>query len=308
VSARLTGPVVDLPSEVPTLVPWSSPSLVLLGFVALIGVVILLGRSSTARFEGARFTFDGNCAVVRERAVVAASAGSSAPSAGVPADAPVDAPSRPLPAAAATHPAGRALPARTSTWWLTDDAAEDPASAVVAGPFEDRIDAEWAALANGLAAGVRPAYGVLGADGVLIARDPGSERAWLVALGLQLARLPEDWDAFLSDTDDLGTLVVEVGAALLEVGLPMFDCAALGPDDGDPAGGVCLVPDPSSGGILATWRTHDRMAVDEVRGTAVGSAVQQAMTAALGDVLGRLGFCVRALPSGAAYLVTDERC
>jgi hypothetical protein len=304
VSPRLAGPVADLPPEVPSAMALSSPSLVLLGFVALIGLVILLGRSSTARFEGTRFAFDGNCAVVRERAVVAASAG-SVPSAG----APVDVPSRPLPAAAVAHPAGGALPtARTATWWLTDDAAEDPASAVVAGPFDDRIDAEWAALANGLAAGVRPAYGVLGPDGVLITRDPGSERAWLVALGLQLARLPEDWDAFLSDTDDLGTLVVEVGAALLEAGLPLYDCAALGPDDGDPTGGVCLVPDPGSGGILATWRTHDRMAVDEVRGTAVGSAVHQAMTAALGDVLGRLGFCVRLLPSGAAYLVTDERC
>src|SRR5690349_16567639 len=149
---------------------WSSPSLVLLGFVALIGVVILLGRSSTARFEGARFAFEGNGAAVLERAVVAASAGSvsSAP-------APLDVPSRQLPAAAAGHPAGRGLSAaRTATWWLTDDAAEDPAAAVVAGPFDDRIDAEWAALANGLAAGVRPAYGVLGTDGVLIARDPGS--------------------------------------------------------------------------------------------------------------------------------------
>src|SRR3712207_8828019 len=46
------------------------------------------------------------------------------------------------------------------------------------------------------------------------------------------------------------------------------------------SGGVCLVPDPASGGILATWRTHDRMAVDQVRGTAVGSAVHRAMTEA----------------------------
>jgi hypothetical protein len=287
--------------------------LVLLGFLALIAVVVLLGRSSTARFEGGRheggpYAFAANLAVVRESVSVAAAA-SAGSTAGPSAGAPADAASRPLPAAAAGHPAGRSRPAaRTATWWLTDDAAEDPTSAVVAGPFGDRIDAEWAALATGLAAGVRPAFGVLAADGALIARDSGSERAWLVALGLQLARLPEDWDAFLSDTDDLGTLVVEVGAALLEAGLPLYDCAAFGPDDGDPTGGVCLVPDPSSGGILATWRSHDRMAVDQVRGTAVGNAVHQAMTAALGEVLTSLGFCVRPLPSGAGHLVTDELC
>jgi hypothetical protein len=311
VSVRLAGPVADLSLEVPTAMPWSSPSMVLLGFVALVGLVIVLGRSSTARYEGDRYAFAQNSAhAQRERAAVAASAaaieagegaGGTRPSAG--------APPRPLPASAAAHPAGRSLPAaRPATWWLVDEAAEDPASAVVAGPFGDAIDAEWSALATGLAAGVRPEYGVLRADGSLSRRDPGSDRAWLVALGLQLARLPEDWDAFLSDTDELGTLVVEVGAALLEAGLPLYDCAAFDPEDSDPSGGVCLVPDPASGGILASWRSHDRLAVDQVRGTAVAAAVQQAMTVALGDVLTRLGFCVRPLPSGAGHLVTDERC
>ncbi len=311
-SVRLAGPVADLPLEVPSAVSWSSPSLVLLGFLALVGLVIVLGRSSTARYEVDAFAFAGNCADVRrlEHAVVAASpsgAGAArtdtgpAPSAG-PA-------SLSLPPAAAGHPAGRSLAgARPPAWWLVDDGADDPASAVVAGPYGDRIDAEWVVQATDLATGVRPAYGVLGADGALIARDPGSDRAWLVALGLQLARLPEDWDAFLSDTDELGTLVVEVGAALLEAGLPLYDCAAYGDDDGDPSGGVCLVPDPGSGGILATWRPHDRMAVQQVRGAAVGAAVQQAMTAVLGEVLTTLGFCVRPLPSGAGHLVTDELC
>ena len=323
-SVRLAGPVADLPPEVPTAVPWSSPSLVLLGFLALVGLVIVLGRSSTARYEGGRYAFDQNCAEVRREpaAAVAASGAGSGAGAGAGstsgseaggtavADLPsAAAPARSLPAAAAAHPAGRSLPtARTAAWWLVDDAAEDPASAVVAGPFGDRIDAEWAAMATGLATGVRPGYGVLAGDGALISRDPGSDRAWLVALGLQLARLPEDWDAFLSDTDELGTLVVEVGAALLEAGLPLYDCAALDSDEGDSSGGVCLVPDPVSGGILATWRLHDRMAVQQVRGAAVGDAVQQAMTAVLGDVLATLGFCVRPLSSGAGHLVTDEPC
>jgi hypothetical protein len=312
VSARLAGTVADLPLEVPAAVPWSSPSLVLFGFLALIGLVIVLGRSSTARYEGARYAFAANSTDARrEPAAVAAGAGVEAvagPAEAPPAP-PVAAPAvaRPLPAGAAAHPAGRALPAaRTATWWLVDDGAEAPGPAVVAGPFGDRIDAEWAAMATGLASDIRPTFGVLGADGTLVARDPGSERAWLVALGLQLARLPEDWDAFLDDTDDLGTLVVEVGAALLEAGLPLYDCAALDAEDGDPSGGVCLVPDPSSGGILATWRSHDRMAVQQARGAAVGAAVHQAMTAVLGNVLTTLGFSVRPLSSGAGHLITGE--
>ena len=311
-SARLAGPVADLPLEVQPAVPWSSPSLVLLGFLALVGVVIALGRSSTARYEVGAYAFAGNGTDVRrlEPAAVAASPSGAGVASTATGPAPSAGPaSRSLPAAAAGHPAGRSLAGgRPPAWWLVDDAAEDPTSAVVAGPYGDRIDAEWGALATELATGVRPAYGVLGADGALIARDPGSDRAWLVALGLQLARLPEDWDAFLSDTDELGTLVVEVGAALLEAGLPLYDCAAYGEDDGDPSGGVCLVPDPGSGGILATWRSHDRMAVQQVRGAAVGAAVQQAMTAVLGEVLTTLGFCVRPLPSGAGHLVTDEPC
>jgi hypothetical protein len=294
--------------------------LVLLGFLALVGLVIVLGRSSTARYEGARYAGGGyafernRTEPRREPAAVGAPAGAAeaagAPPADVPsAGVPPETPPRPLPAAAADHPAGRSRPAaRTVAWWLVDDAAEDPAASVVAGPFDDRIDAEWAALATGLAEEARPTYGVLGADGALISRDPGSDRAWLVALGLQLARLPEDWDAFLSDTDELGTLVVEVGAALLEAGLPLYDCAAMAPEEGDPSGGVCLVPDPVSGGILATWRAHDRMAVQQVRGALIGDAVHRAMTAVLGDVLTKLGFCVRPLPSGAGHLVTDEPC
>jgi hypothetical protein len=309
VSARLAGPVADLPPEVSIAVPWSSPSLVLLGFLALVGLVILLGRSSTARYEGSHFAFDGNCAAVsREPAAAVAASASASSGAGPSGGVSAGTPPRPLPAAAAAHPAGRSLnAARPATWWLVDDAAEDPTAAVVAGPFGDSVDAEWVALSTGLADGVRPGFGVLRSDGALAPRDPGSDRAWLVALGLQLARLPEDWDEFLSDTDELGTLVVEVGAALLEAGLPLYDCAAFDPEDGDPSGGVCLVPDAASGGILATWRAHDRMAVEQVRGTAVNAAVQQVMTAAVAEVLTTVGFCVRPLPSGAGHLITDER-
>jgi hypothetical protein len=222
----------------------------------------------------------------------------------VPAAGPVQSAS----AGAAGHPAGRALDTtRTAAWWLVDGESDERTPDVVAGPFPDRIDAEWAALATGLAATVRPSHGVLRSDGALARREPDSERAWLVELGLQLAKLPEDWDEFLSDTDELGTLVVELGAALIEAGLPLYDCAALDPDEGSPSGGVCLVPDPRSGGIVVTWRTHDRLAVHQVRGTAVGNALQRTMTATLGDVLAELGFSVLPLPSGAGHLVTLDR-
>jgi hypothetical protein len=273
---------------------------VLLGFVAMLGLVVALARSSTAAYE-----FDRNCAAVRqtEPAVAAAPAARVATPAALGSGS-----AQPAPTGAAAHPAGRSLAAaREATWWLVDEESDERTPEIVAGPFPDAVDAEWAALATGLAAAVRPSYGVLRPDGALARREPTAERAWLVALGLQLARLPEDWDEFLSDADELGTLVVEVGAALLEAGLPLYDCAALGPDDGDPTGGVCLVPDPASGGILVSWRAHDRMAVQQVRGAAVGSAVQQAMTAVLGEVLARMGFDVQPLPSGAGHLVTLDR-
>jgi hypothetical protein len=305
VSLRLAGPASDLRLEALDLVPWSSPTSVVIAFLALVGLVIVLGRSSTARFE-----FDRNCADVRtrEHAVAAVSTGRAA----APAMASTGAPAldgglpAPVPAGSGGHPAGRAIATRTATWWLVDDEGDDRAPEVIAGPFDDRIDAEWAALASGLAAGVRPAYGVLRSDGALARRQPTAERTWLVELGLQLSRLPSDWDAFLSDTDELGTLVVEVGEALLEAGLPLYDCAALWPEEGDPTGGVCLVPDPGSGGILVSWRAHDRMAVQQLRGTSVGDAVHRAMTAALGDVLAQLGFDVRPLPSGAGHLVVPD--
>jgi hypothetical protein len=283
-------------------VPWSSPGFVLLGFLALVGVVIALARSSTARYE-----FDRNRADVPARAPAVATAsavaGGTVPAMFADVPAPVAGGSADAPAPGG-HPAGRSLARSAPAWWLVDDESDDDAPEVIAGPFGDRIDAEWSALSTGLVATVRPSYGVLRADGALARRDPSPDRSWLVELGLQLSRLPEDWDAFLTDTDELGTLVVEVGEALLEAGLPLYDCAALWPEEGDPTGGVCLVPDPASGGILVSWRAHDRMAVQQVRGAAVGSAVQQAMTAAVGDVLTRMGFDVRPLPSGAGHLVT----
>ena len=116
------------------------------------------------------------------------------------------------------------------------------------GPFHDRMEADWAVLADGAAAVRRAVYGALRLDGGVVRRQSPQELAWLTELGEQLDRLPEDWDEGSADDDDdaLVTLVVEVAAALVEAGLPVHDCA------GDsPAGGVCLTPEP--GRNAASW-------------------------------------------------------
>ena len=128
-----------------------------------------------------------------------------------------------------------------------------------------------------------------------------------VTAGLGLAGPPgraaraaaHDWDAVLSDEDPLTTLVVEVTAALSEAGLPLHD-------DGGPAseaGGACLIPEPDLGGIVVTWRQHDRMSVDQVHGAVADAVVQQAMNRALAEVLAARGFVVDAFGGASGHVV-----
>jgi hypothetical protein len=128
------------------------------------------------------------------------------------------------------------------------------------------------------------------------------ERAWLGELGEQLDRLPEDWNGLLSDTDPLTTLVVEVAAAVVEAGLPLHDVHRQ-----DPAGGVCLVPEPSSCGVLVSWRPHDRMSLHQVRGATSDAAVRELMNATIADVLAQLGFVVEPYGATGRALVTALR-
>jgi hypothetical protein len=207
----------------------------------------------------------------------------------------------------AAHPAGTRTgdrPQAPSSWWLVDESGDLPQGQIVAGPFADRLEADWAAMAAGLSASTRPVHGVQQDDGTVVRRQSPQDRAWLAELGEQLARLPEEWDELLSDTDELTTLVVEVGAALVEAGLPLHDCALRGPDDAAPAGGVCLTPDPGAGGILVSWRQHDRMSVHQVRGAAADTVVQRTMNAAVASVLGQLGFEVEPVPASGCFRVT----
>ena len=177
-------------------------------------------------------------------------------------------------------------------WFLATEDDE-----VVAGPFADRLGADWAALAGMPGA---PVHGVRRPDGGLTPRPTPEDRAWLAELGDQLDRLPEHWDEDLSDDDPTGTLVVEVAAALVEAGLPLHDCAGDGA-----AGGVCLTPVPDCAGVLVSWRQHDRMGVDQVRGPGTVAAVQWTMNAAVAGCLEQLGFLVAPIGSSGCSLVID---
>ena len=265
------------------------PTVTVLGFCLFTGVVVALGTSSTARYE-----FERNGARAPQRQPAPA-----------PTTAPDPAPVRPTgnaDAAAGQHTVEVAVrPTVTTTaggdrgWWLLDETAQ-----VLAGPFGDRIDADWAALSEGLTAVA--IFGVRTADGGVVPRPSPEERAWLGELGEQLDRLPEDWDGLLTDTDPLTTLLVEIAAALVEAGLPLHDSAG-----GDPAGGVCLFPEIGSGGVLVSWRSHDRMSLHSVRGPAADDIVAELMNATVGHVLEQLGFVVEPYGATGCSLVTALR-
>ncbi|MCW2581136.1 MAG: hypothetical protein JWR82_2737 [Blastococcus sp.] len=261
------------------------PTVTVLGFFVFTAVVVILATSSTARYE-----FERNGARQPQAAAPRSAhpAGRRAPSRTAGA---TDAQAQPQTVDLAVRPAP-APPTGGSAWWLVDDSAQ-----IVAGPFADRIDADWAALAGGLSA--VSAFGARRTDGVVAVRPSPEERAWLAELGNQLDRLPNDWDALLSDTDPLTTLVVEIAATLVEAGLPLYDAA-----QGSPAGGICLVPEPAAQGVVVSWRTHDRMSVHQLRGAAAHATVQQSMNAAIADVLANLGFVVEPFGRTGSSLIT----
>ncbi|PZA19613.1 hypothetical protein [Modestobacter versicolor] len=278
------------------------PVVAVLGFVVLAALVVALAQSSTARYEFERNQVQGQ----RQQAAVPAAAepvlvGAATvarPVAGGGAAVEEIAPEL---LGAAAHPAGKrvAEPLTPPAWWLVQEDASGAIERVVDGPFHDRMEADWAALAGGSAEAGRPVYGVLRLDGRLVRRQSPQEQAWLAELGEQLDRLPEDWDGPLADEDELVTLVVEVAAALVEAGLPLHDCAGDGV-----SGGVCLTPEPSRGGVLVSWHQHDRMSREQVRGAETDAAVQQTMNGAITDCLRQLGFDAESLGESGCSLVT----
>ena len=278
------------------------PTVTLVGWLAMAALVIALGRGSTIRYEYERSGVPQPAA-----AGGAPGAGRTAAPGAEPhgADDAAQPEARPSAVATASHPAGKRIQGGTSAWWLVDgEDGED----VAAGPFPGRFEAEWFALAEGFPASVRPAHGVQGPAGGLLRRQTTDERAWFAELGDSLDRLPDDWDGLLSEDDALTTLVVEVGAALLEAGLPLHDGSMREAGGEGPAGGVCLTPDPGCGGVLVAWRQHDRMDLLAVRGTAAGTAVRRTMTAAVAEVLSELGFLVEPIgPWGCCRVTAPTR-
>ena len=265
------------------------PAVAVLGFLLFTGVVVALGTSSTARYE-----FERNGAGQPRRAAAhsAVTQPAGGRTTGRPAGA-TDAQARPQAVGVAVRPAPSTGDA--PAWWLVGESAQ-----VLAGPFADQIDADWAALADGL-----PAVSVFGArraDGSIAVKPSPAERAWLGQLGAELDRLPEDWDELLSDTDPLTTLVVEVAAAVVEAGLPLQDLRQR-----DSAGGVCLVPEPGLRGVLVSWRPHDRMSLHQARGATADDAVQDLMNATIAEVLAQLRFVVEPYGATGCVLVTALR-
>jgi hypothetical protein len=266
------------------------PTVAVLGFFLLTAVVVALGTTSTARYE---FERNGTRERQRTRAESVAAHPSGSRHAGRPAAASEAAPQpgmvdvavRPAPARSAVSPA----------WWLVDDEGF-----VVAGPFADQIDADWAALSATIAA--VSVHGKRTPDGSVTLRPAPAEQAWLRELGEQLDRLPSEWDELLTDTDPLTTLVVEVAAALVEAGLPLHAAP-----QGSPSGGVSLTPEQEIGGVVVSWRTHDRMSLHHHRGAAANATVQQSMNIAVAELLANLGFVVEPFGPAGSSLVTALR-
>lgn len=274
------------------------------GFLLLAALIIALGASSTAKYE-----FERNRVPARRREEAAPAGAASAALARTAGDPPRGTGTDGASAAAAeqatavsvaNHPAGkqRVDPDAVAGWWLVDESG-DRAGQVVAGPFPDRVDADWAALSEGLSESAQPVHGVQRADGGIVRRQSPEEKAWLGELGDQLDRLPEDWDELLTDDDALTTLVVEIAAALVEAGLPVHDCVG-----SEAAGGVCLTPGPHYAGVVVSWHQHDRMSAQFVRGASMTATVQDTMNATIAGLLATLGFEVEVFGDGRS-LVTD---
>jgi hypothetical protein len=70
---------------------------------------------------------------------------------------------------------------------------------------------------------------------------------------------------------------------------------------------VSLLPEPAAGGVVVSWRAHDRMSAQHLRGAAANATVQQSMDAAIAEILGNLGFVVEPHRGTGGSLVTALR-
>jgi hypothetical protein len=192
-------------------------------------------------------------------------------------------------------------------WWLVDGTDR-----VVAGPYADQAEAVWAtgplsagSRGDGLPGDGVPGYGVR-RDGGRIARRPSPEdRAWLADLSGELERVGEEWDPLVDDASPLVGLLCQLGAALVEVGLPLHDCS--GRTATRSRGGVCLTPTPTHDGVVVAWTQHLRTTRDTPRPPETDRWLQETMNRALATVLTGLGFVVLPFGEATAHLVTARR-
>jgi hypothetical protein len=187
-------------------------------------------------------------------------------------------------------------------WWLVDDA-----DLVVAGPYADQSEAVWATgpLSPEGSDGGTPAYGMRREDGRLSRRPSPEDRAWLADLSGDLERVGEEWDALVDDVSPLVGLLCQLGASLVEVGLPLHDCSGRTPTRS--RGGVCLTPSPLHDGVVVAWTQHLRTTREAPRPPETERWLQETMNRALADLLGGLGFTTASFGEASAALVTGRR-
>jgi len=187
-------------------------------------------------------------------------------------------------------------------WWLVDGADR-----VLAGPYADQGEAVWATgpLSPEGGSGGAPAYGVRRDTGRLARRPSPEDRAWLADLSGELERVGEEWDPLVDDASPLVGLLCQLGASLVEVGLPLHDCS--GRTATRSRGGVCLTPTPLQDGVVVAWTQHLRTTRDAPRSPETDRWLQETMNRTLADLLAGLGFTVAPFGEAGAPLVTGRR-
>lgn len=188
-------------------------------------------------------------------------------------------------------------------WWLVDGADR-----VVAGPYADQDEAVWATgplSPHPDGAGGTPAYGVRRDSGRISRRPSPEDRAWLADLSGELERVGEEWDLLVDDASPLVGLLCQLGASLVEVGLPLHDCS--GRTATRSRGGVCLTPSPLHDGVVVAWTQHARTAREAPRAPETERWLQETMNRTLAGLLSGLGFTTVGFGEASAALVTGRR-
>ena len=107
-----------------------------------------------------------------------------------------------------------------------------------------------------------------------------------------------------------GGLARDIARDLVEAGFTVHRC--YGWDPARRLGGVCVRPVPAhvdpegDGGVVATWAVHDLLARDPDREQACQDA-REIMNLSLAEMLFALGYEVRPVAAGGAWMATGHR-